>query len=522
MAHTRTITIDPITRIEGHLKVEVVVDAGEVKEARCSGQLFRGFELILLDRDPRDAPLLVQRVCGVCPVVHATASALSLDAAFGVDGRIPDNGRIMRNLMLGTNFIQSHILHFYHLAALDFVDVTAAADYAGSDERLASLQQFIARGEPSPFLPRYEGDYRLPKEANQAAASHYVQALEARRTAHEMVAIFGGKMPHQVGIVVGGAAEQPTPDKMAAYLSKLESLRRFVANVYAPDVLTVAQAYRDYFAIGAGPKRWLSYGGLDLDTKETDLLRRKRFFAAGRVGADLRLAPVEPEKIAEYVRHSWYEDATSGLAPSAGETKPAPEKGTGYSWLKAPRYDGQSYEVGPLARTLAAYAAGDAVVKQQVDGVLARFGAKPEALFSVLGRHAARALEALRLTEALGKWVTELKPGDAVCEWRQPPAEGAGMGLVEGPRGALGHWCEIKDGKLVRYQLVVPTTWNASPRDDQGRPGPIEHALIGTKVRDPENPFEVVRIVRSFDPCLACSVHMLTAKGREIARCRAM
>jgi hydrogenase large subunit len=522
MAQTRTVTIDPITRIEGHLKIEAVVDGGQVKEARCSGQLFRGFELILLGRDPRDAPLLVQRVCGVCPVVHATASALSLDAAFGVDGQIPHNGRLMRNLMLGANFIQSHILHFYHLAALDYVDVTAAADYAGSDDRLTSLQQFISRGEPSPFLPRYEGDYRLSKEANRTAASHYVQALEARRTAHEMVAIFGGKMPHQVGIVVGGAAEQPTSDKIAAYLSKLESLRRFVSDVYLPDILSLAQTYSDYFAIGAGPKRWLSYGGLDLETSNTDLLARKRFFAAGRVAADLQLQTVDPAQITECVQHSWYEDTTSGLAPATGETKPAPGKEAGYSWLKAPRYGGESYEVGPLARTLVAYAAGSKAVKAQVDGLLSRLGAKPEALFSVLGRHAARALEAARLVETLGTWVTELKPGEPVCDWRQPPSEGAGMGLVEGPRGALGHWCEIKEAKLARYQLVVPTTWNASPKDDEGRPGPIEEALVGVNIRDPENPFELVRIVRSFDPCLACSVHTLTAKGREITQCRAM
>jgi hydrogenase large subunit len=228
MADTQTIRIDPITRIEGHLKVEVVVDAGEVKEAKCSGQLFRGFELMLLGRDPRDAALLSQRVCGVCPIAHAMASALCLDSAFGVDGQIPDNGRLMRNLVFGANFIQSHILHFYHLAALDFVDVAAAADYEGADDGLKSLRGFIGRGELAPFMPRYEGDYRLPKEANQQGAAHYVRALEARRIAHEMCAIFGGKMPHQVGIVVGGCTETPTADKIAAFLSKLEWLRRFI------------------------------------------------------------------------------------------------------------------------------------------------------------------------------------------------------------------------------------------------------------------------------------------------------
>ncbi len=522
MAETRTITIDPITRIEGHLKVEVITEAGVVKEAHCSALLFRGFENILLERDPRDAALLVQRVCGVCPVGHAACSALCLDDAFGVDGSVPDNGRVMRNLILGANFIQSHILHFYHLAALDFVDVAAAADYEGADESLRGVRDFIGRGELAPFVPRYEGDYRLSKEANQAATAHYVKALEARRAAHELGAIFGGKLPHEVGIVVGGVTEVPTSDKIAAFLSKLAALRGFISDVYIPDVLAVAQAYPDYFEIGAGCRRWLAYGGFDLETAETDLLRRKRMFPAGRVGADLSLAPVDPGKIAEYVRHSWFEDATSGLAPGAGETRPAPDKESGYSWIKAPRYDGKPHEVGPLARTLVAYAAGDAAVKRQVDGLLARFGAKPEALFSVLGRHAARALETARVAEAMEQWVMELQPDEPVCDWRPVPESGSGMGLTEAPRGALGHWAEIEGGRLSRYQLVVPTTWNASPHDDEGTPGPIEQALIGTKIKDPENPFEVVRIVRSFDPCLACSVHMLTPRGREVGRWRVL
>lgn len=522
MADTQTIRIDPITRIEGHLKIDVVIDAGEVKEARCSGQMFRGFELMLLGRDPRDAALLSQRVCGVCPVAHAMASALCLDSAFGVDGQIPDNGRLMRNLIFGSNFIQSHILHFYHLAALDYVDVSAAADYDGADDGLKSLSGFIGRGQLAPFMPRYEGDYRLPKEANQQAAAHYVRALEARRIAHEMCAIFGGKMPHQVGIVVAGCTETPTADKIAAFLSKLEWLRRFIDDVYIADVLAVAEAYPDYFGIGAGPKRCLSWGGLDLETKETNLLKRQRFFPAGRVGADLTLEAPDPEQVAEYVRNSWYDDATSGRKPAEADTVPAPDKESGYSWLKAPRYAGQPHEVGPLARALVAYAAGDEAVKRDVEAVLGRFKAGPEALFSVLGRHAARALEARRLADAMLGWAMALKPGEPVCEWREVPQSATGMGLTEAPRGALGHWCEIQDHKLARYQLVVPTTWNASPKDDDGNPGPMEQAIIGTKIRDPENPFEVVRIVRSFDPCLACSVHMLTPKGRKVGAWRVL
>ena len=265
MAKT-TISIDPINRIEGHLKVDIVVDGGEVKDARCSGQLFRGFELMLLGRDPRDAALLVQRVCGVCPIAHATASALSLDAAFGID-EIPANGRLMRNLIFGANYIQSHILHFYHLAALDFVDVAAAADYDGPDDGLTSLKSFIGRGELAPYMPRYEGDYRLSKALNQQAASHYVKALEARRIAHEMCAIFGGKMPHQVGIVVGGCTETPTADKMTAFLSKLEWLRRFVDTVYLPDVLAVAEAYHGLFGVEGAAMAVSKAGGVDVGAR---------------------------------------------------------------------------------------------------------------------------------------------------------------------------------------------------------------------------------------------------------------
>jgi hydrogenase large subunit len=520
MAETRTISIDPITRIEGHLKVEAVVEDGVVKDARCSGQLFRGFELMMPGRDPRDAALLTQRVCGVCPIAHGMASALCLDSAFGIDGQVPPNGRIMRNLILGSNFIQSHVLHFYHLAALDFVDIAAAADYEGSDDALGGLRDFIARGELAPYMPRYEGDYRLSKEVNRQGAAHYVKALEARRIAHEMGAIFGGKMPHNVGIVAGGCVETPTADKVTAFLSKLEWLRRFIDNIYVPDVLAVAAAYGDYFAIGGGVRRWLSYGGLDLETEETDLLQRKRHFPSGRVGADLKLEPVDPGQITEHVKHSWFDDATSARHPREADTVPEPGKESGYSWIKSPRYEGQAYEVGPLARTLVSYAAGDPDTKKDIDSVLAQYAAGPEALFSVLGRHAARALETRWVAAAMAGWALELKPGEPVCEWREPPESGFGVGLTEAPRGALGHWAEVEGHKLRRYQLVVPTTWNASPKDDEGQPGPMEQAVIGTEVKDPENPFEIVRIVRSFDPCLACSVHLLSPKGREISQCR--
>ena len=519
-AQMAKIIIDPITRIEGHLKVEVMTDGGEIVEARSSGTLFRGFENILKGRDPRDAQRITQRVCGVCPAVHGTAAALNLDSAFGIADRVPDNGRVMRNLILGSNFLQSHILHFYHLAALDYVDVTAATDYEGQDPNLRSVSRFITRGELAPFVPRYEGDYRLSKEANRAAVAHYVEALDMRRIAHEMLATFGGKMPHNAAVMPGGCTEAPTTDKIASFLWRLNRLKDFIDNVYIPDVIAVAEAYPDYFEIGPGCGNLLSYGVFDLDGAEPDLTKRKRLHVQGTVNTDLVPGELDVSKITEHVRHAWYADASTGRHPSEGETLPESEKPDGYSWLKSPRYNDQVYEVGPLARMAVTYVKGNGTVKKLVDDCLAHFNAGPGALFSVLGRHAARALDAKLIADAMAGWLLQLKPGEPVCTDYEIPDEGSGMGITDGPRGALGHWISIKNKVTDSYQLVVPTTWNASPKDDKDRPGPIEQALIGTRLKDEANPFEVVRIVRAFDPCLACSVHLITPKGRTLGVAR--
>jgi len=274
------IVIDPVTRIEGHLKVEAVTEKGKVQEARCSGLLYRGFERILRGRDPRDAQRITQRICGVCPTAHATASSLTLDNAFGITEQVPHNGRVMRNLIFGSNYIQSHLLHFYHLAALDYVDVTAAAGYTGADQRLQKVADFVAKGNLAPFTPRYEGDYRLDKETNQAAVSHYVEALDKRREAHELLAIFGGKGPHNMGIFPGGTLEQVTVDKIAAFRWRLERIRQFIDQVYLADVLAVAKAYPDYFEIGRGSRRYLSYGSFDLDNNP-DVMKRQRMLPSG-------------------------------------------------------------------------------------------------------------------------------------------------------------------------------------------------------------------------------------------------
>ncbi len=509
------ITIDPVTRIEGHLAVEVVVDDGIVKETQCSGTLFRGFEIFLRGREPRDAPQITQRVCGVCPIVHATASVLALDSAFGVSDSIPDNGRITRNLILSSNYLQSHILHFYHLTALDYIDVTAMADYAGDDPQMKSMKDFLGRGELAPFVPRYEGDYRFDRETNQQLVRHYLTALEMRKLAHEMLAIFGGKMPHNCAIVPGGVTENPTVDKIAGFLWRLNRLRDFIDSMYIPDVIAVAEAYSDYLQIGAGPGNFLAYGVFDLGRESQSGTGKQMLYARGALEGMATLENLDTDAITESVKYSWF-DGEEATHPSRAETRPFRDKPGGYSWLKSPRYKGRVFEVGPLANMLVSYHAGKPQVKELVDGLLDELGVSLNALNSVLGRHAARALEAKLVADNMAKWVLELKPGAPVCAPYAVPEEANGMGLTSAPRGSLGHWIKIKDSKIHHYQLVVPTTWNASPKDDKKQPGPMEQALLGTKVRDPENPYELVRIVRSFDPCLACAVHTVNAKGKEL------
>ncbi len=481
------VTVDPLTRIEGHFRVEVVVDNGEVVEAKSGGTLYRGFEQILTGREPIDAVQLTQRFCGVCPTAHAVASSQCLDKALGI--MPPDNGRVIRNLIQGANYIQSHILHFYHLAALDFV-----------------------RGpEFPPFVPRYEADYRLPKQASDAVVDHYIQALHIRLKAHEMSAVFSGKMPHCASVVPGGVTVTPTVDKVTTFLWRLKELRDFISNVYLPDVLMLAEVYRDYLEVGAGCKNFLSYGAFDLDN-EPDVAKRKRFFGMARYRQG-KLEPVDVAKIAEDVKYSWYTSA-SHLAPTAGATAPDPSKPSGYTWLKAPRYDGGVYEVGPLARAMVAHTGGsDPAFAKAIEEVLARLRVKPESLFSVMGRHLCRAVETRILADAMADWVLQVKLDQPVATEYKMPDQAEGFGLWDASRGALGHWISIRNKQIERYQAVVPTTWNASPRDDRDQPGAIEQALIGAPVKDAKNPFSVARIVRSFDPCIACAIHLLNPRG---------
>lgn len=478
------ILLDPLTRVEGHLGIEAVVDSGKVVEAHVAGTLYRGFEQILAGREPLDAVQITQRICGVCPTAHAVASSQCLDNALGI--MPPDNGRIIRNLIQGANLIQSHILHFYHLAALDF-----------------------ARGPDfPPFTPRLEADYRLPAAANKAIVDHYVQALHIRLKAHEMSAVFSGKMPHCASVVPGGVTVLPAIDKVTTFLWRLKELQSFINDVYVPDVLTLAEVYRDYCSIGAGCGNLLTYGGYDLDN-EPDVMKRKRLIPMGRFTGG-KLAGVDPAKISEDVRHAWYE--ASG---------PAPAKAGAYSWIKAPRYDGGVYEVGPLARAIVSAESGaNPALAKALDTALTHLRLERHHLFSVMGRHLARALETQALANAMAGWVLQIKLDEPVATPHKMPDEAEGYGLWDASRGALGHWIGIRGKKIARYQIVVPTTWNASPRDANGVAGPIEQALTGAPVPDEKHPFALARIVRAFDPCIACAVHLVTPRRRVLGSLR--
>jgi hydrogenase large subunit len=511
------ITVDPLTRIEGHLKIKVEVENGKVTNAFSTGDMFRGWEIILRERSPLDAPPIAQRICGVCPMPHGMGAVLALDDAFGVAP--PANGRIIRNLMLASEFIHSHLLHFYHLAALDFVDITAILNYKGIDPKLNKIKDWVksdvdagVKSAGAPFLPRYKGDYIKDDAVNIAAIANYIKALEIRRKAHEMLAIFGGKIPHCQTLFAGGVATQLNLEKIISFKSRLAEVKSFIDNVYIPDVVAVASLYPEYFKIGKGVGNFISYGGLPTDDNG------KMHYASGTY-IDGNIGNFDSNLIAEFVKYSKYSSG-SGLYPLNGETTPDAKKDGAYSWLKAPRYNGKVVEVGPLARAIIAYLKGsDSDYKSLIDSALSTLGLQPADLISVMGRHAARALELSILTDRMDEWVDELDPAAPVHTKFQIPKTSEGMGLTEAARGSLGHWISIDNFRIANYQAVVPTTWNGGPRDDAGNMGPYEQALIGAPIADVENPIEIGRIIRSFDPCLACAVHIVEG-DREILKFR--
>lgn len=469
------IAIDPVTRIEGHLKAEVKVENGVVTDAWMSGGMFRGFENILIGRDPRDATQIVQRICGVCPTAHSTASCLALDDAFGV--KLTTNGRVTRNLIFGANYLQSHILHFYHLAALDYV--------AGPDV--------------APFVPRYEKpDLRLTPELNKVAVDQYLEALNVRMVTHEMVALFGGKMPHVSGQVVGGTTEIPSQAKLDEYAKRFKAVRKFIEETYVPTVYVVGKAYADLLKVGAGYKNVISFGVFPMDDSGKTFLQKRGAYINGK---DVEL---DPAKIKEFVKYSWFDDSCTNLHPSKGKTLPQLGKKGAYSFVKAPRYDGHPVEVGPLARMWVANPEFSPMGKKQMKDLFGldvkRFRDLGDLAFSIMGRHVARAEETYLVAVAIEGWLKEVKPGKETFVAASIPDSAEGMGLTEAPRGSLLHYINIKDKKIANYQIVSATLWNTNPRDDMGQRGPVEEALIGTPVPDPKSPVNVGRVIRAYDP----------------------
>lgn len=466
------IKLDPVTRIEGHLKVEVTVDSvdgrNQIVEAKSTGTMFRGFENILKGRDPLDAPLITQRVCGVCPVSHGMASVLNLESAFGISA--PANGRILRNLVLGANYLQSHILHFYHLAALDYINTEGVLGSA-------------------PWTPRYVTPDMVTGSTAAALVNSYVQALAIRRKSHQLGAIFGGKLPCAPSLVPGGCTDVVTTEKINAFGILLDEIRTFIDDVMLNDVAAVAGAFPEYAGIGGGCGKLLAYGAFDLDDAGTTKL-----FGGGAYDGNSVL-PLDTSLITEFVGNSWYTADSGGVHPGDGLTIPDAHKPDAYSWLKSPRYDDAVYETGPLARM---------VINGDYPGGV-----------SVIDRIAARAQETLKVADAMAGWVNELTVGAPSCIETTTPTSALGVGLTEAPRGALGHWISIENGNIDNYQIVSPTNWNASPEDDMGQPGPIEQALIGTPIADVNQPIEALRVIHSFDPCLACSVHMIRPDSRK-------
>ncbi len=489
-----TIVLDPVTRIEGHLRVETRWDGPRLAEARVAGEMFRGFESILRGRDALDAPVITQRICGVCPVSHAVASCRALEQALGI--RVPPNGRLLRNLVLGANFLQSHLLHFYHLSILDFVDVGALLRSDDPDPGVRALRTWVEAEVRSnrvlpaaPFLPQWPAG--LPPDGRWAgrALGHYLKALEVRQAAHRMAARFGGRVPHTATLVPGGVTAGVEPLGVEGFRSELAAVRGFVEQVYLPDALELAARFPHLAHQGAGPGRYLAFGAFE----EAD---GRPWLPAG-VWAGDRLEPLDPGRITEETTHSRYRGA-----------EPDPEKPGAYSWLKAPRYDGRPVEVGPLARLRVAAASGSPEVKEAGERWLAPAGLRLSDLPGVTGRHLARALEAWMLARRMEAWLDRLDPAGPTVGPYEPEASGEGAGLVEAPRGALGHWVNVRELRIEAYRCIVPSTWNFSPRDGRGRPGAVEAALEGLEPPDGEpRGLAVARVVRSFDPCIACAVH---------------
>jgi hydrogenase large subunit len=554
----RTITLDPITRIEGHLRIDAEVDGDKVTNAWSSAQMWRGLEVILRGKEPQDAWVFAQRICGVCTTVHAIASIRAVENA--LKAPVPLNANYIRNIIMAQHAVQDHIVHFYHLSALDWVDILSAlkadpnkaaqiaqsiSDWPGNSPTefkavQDKLKGFAEGGKLGIFSSGYWGHpaMKLPPEVNLMAVAHYLKALDYQRKAAQAIAILGGKNPHIQNLVVGGVATAINMDNLAtlnmeriSYLrSLMEETRDFVKKVYYPDLLAIAAAYKEWFSYGSGVTNYLAVPEFPEDTMGTKFTMPGGFIAQG----DLEKVhfikdhndPYLVNNIGESVEHAWYE-GSSALHPWDGETKAAYSdfKADGkYSWCKAPRFTGQPVQVGPLAHVLVSCAYGDQAIKKMVDDANAKVGIGMKDYHSTMGRHLARGIRACRMAdlslEQLDKLTANIASGDQTYANRIeiPNGQFKGAGFHEAARGTLSHWIVFKNRKIVNYQAVVPSTWNASPRDEKGAMGPYEASLVGNPVADAEKPLEVVRTVHSFDPCIACAVHAIDPEGREITK----
>jgi hydrogenase large subunit len=577
----KRLVVDPVTRIEGHLRCEVNIgDDNVIHNAVSSGTMWRGLEIILKGRDPRDAWAFTERICGVCTGTHALTSVRAVEDALGIE--IPENANTIRNIMQLTLQAHDHLVHFYHLHALDWVDVVSAlsADPKATSALAQSisswpksspgyfhdiqtrLKKFVESGQLGPFSNGYWGNpaYKLPAEANLMAVAHYLEALDFQREIVKIHTVYGGKNPHPNWLVGGvpcainvdgvGAVGAVNMERLNLVSSIIDQTIEFIEQVYLPDLKAIASFYKDWqYGGGLSSTCVMSYG--DIPENANDPSAKNLRLPRGAIingnlnevhDVDLR----NPEEIKEYVPHSWYRyaDEDVGLHPWDGVTEPrfalGPnfkgtrtnienlDEGAKYSWIKAPRWKGHAMEVGPLARYIVGYAQGRPEIKEPVEKLLKDLDLPVSALFSTLGRTAARGLEAQYAAHLMkhfqDKLIANIKKGDLttanVAKWEPSkwPAECKGVGTTEAPRGALGHWIKIKDGKIDNYQCVVPTTWNGSPRDNHGNIGAFEAALMNTKVEKPDEPLEILRTLHSFDPCLACSTHVMDDQGRELAK----
>ncbi len=576
------IVVDPITRIEGHLRIEAVIDENNtIVDAYSSSTMFRGIETILQGRDPRDAGLLAMRICGVCTGTHYQRSIEAVEDAFDIT--IPKNARLVRNLIQGALYLHDHLVHFYHLHALDFVDVVSAlsadpkktsdeavkwAKVAGTNpftegegqfkEIQDRVAKFVKQGRLGIFGNGYWGNkhYKLTPEQNLIGVAHYLKALDIQRDMAKMQAIFGGKNPHPQSIVVGGVTcvqDIQNPARIALFKQLLVESTKFIKQAYLPDVYMAGTMYADEATdssatftelmqgkgvggTGGGLLSFMSYGDFRLD--DTGFYNSELLFPAGVLydGNLSSVDEIDPDKIAEDVTHAWYE-GDKPLHPYDGQTIPnytgldKREDGIAYlktdekySWIKSPIYDDKRVEVGPLARMVIGVAKGDERITKYVTNFLKRGNLPISVLFSTVGRTAARAVETELMADVMVEWVDELAKNAAMgdlstwtdFDFDKVSVSTKGRGMAEAPRGALGHWVRVEDGKIANYQAVVPSTWNAAPRDYKGRLGAYEASLIGTKVADPEQPLEIIRTIHSFDPCIACAVHVVDTKGKEL------